>query len=106
MLRNYYSIFDKLADQFGDLMFCSSDEVAKREFVNIVRKYHINKDDLELYRLGKFDDEKGVFIGDNNGRCLVVAGKDINVPNIEGLEEILFRLTTLEQICKERKENA
>lgn len=105
MKRNYYTIKDKVAGAFGDLMYCSSDEVAKREFVNILRKLHINKDDLDLYWVGTLDDTTGVF-SSTLGIRLVVAGSDINVPNIEGLEEILFRLSTLEQICKDKQNNA
>lgn len=96
MVRNYYTIYDAVAGTYGDLMYCLSDDVAKREFINIIRKMHVNKDDFILYKVGTFDDETGNFEDDFDH---IVSGKDVDVPNIEGLEEILYRLSCLEQKC-------
>lgn len=62
MVRNYYSVKDIVADEFGDLVFAKNDAVASRLFANVVKSHsEISSEDLELYCIGSFDDCSGVF---------------------------------------------
>lgn len=74
MARNYYSVKDVVADEFGDLVFAKNDAVASRLFANILKSHsEINSEDLVLFCIGSFDDVSGAFIP-----CLreVVIGDD------------------------------
>ena len=63
MKRNYYSIKDLVAEEFGDLMFAKNDAVASRLFANLLKSNpNLNPDDLELDYIGTFDDETGSFL--------------------------------------------
>lgn len=65
MVRNYYSVRDVVADEFGDLIFAKNDAVASRLFANLVKSHpEINSDDLVLYGVGCFDDVSGLFVPD------------------------------------------
>lgn len=74
MVRNYYSVKDVVADEFGDLVFAKNDAVASRLFANILKSHsEINSEDLVLYCIGGFDDDSGAFVP-----CLrkIVVGDD------------------------------
>lgn len=63
MLRDYYSVKDIVAEEFGDLIFAKNDAVASRLFANLVKSHpEISSDDLELYYIGSFDDVSGEFM--------------------------------------------
>lgn len=61
MKVKYYSIKDVKANEFGDLMFARNDEVAKRLFGQILSKNPYLAYDLQLYCIGEFDNENGLF---------------------------------------------
>lgn len=63
MKRNYYSVRDIVADEFGDLVFAKNDAVASRLFANLVKSHpEIDSEDLDFYCIGAFDDNSGDFI--------------------------------------------
>ena len=63
MVRNYYSVKDLVADEFGDLMYAKNDAVASRLFANLLKSNPtLNPDDLELDYIGTFNDETGSFV--------------------------------------------
>lgn len=71
MVRYYYSVKDVVADEFGDLVFAKNDAVASRLFGNISKSHsEINPDDLELYCIGSFDDDSGVFLPQLRKLCI------------------------------------
>lgn len=57
----YYAIKDVKANEFGDLMFAKNDEVAKRIFGQILSKNPYLASDMQLYCIGEFDNEAGLF---------------------------------------------
>lgn len=62
MVRNYYSVKDVVADEFGELVFAKNDAVASRLFANIIKSHsELSPEDLDLYCVGGFDDETGCF---------------------------------------------
>lgn len=64
------AIKDKLSGRFMQPIFVENEEMAKRWFKHILDTTEIfkdNKKDFELYKLGKFDDDLGVYgTGDND----------------------------------------
>lgn len=71
MLRDYYSVKDIVAEEFGDLIFAKNDGVASRLFANLIKSHpEINSDDLELYYIGSFDDVSGEFMHDLRRVCI------------------------------------
>lgn len=71
MVRNYYAIYDVVADEYGDLIYAKNDAVASRLYANVVKSHsEINPDDLELYCIGDFDDTTGVFLGRLRKICI------------------------------------
>lgn len=65
----YYAIKDVKANEFGELLFARNDEVAKRIFGQIISKNTLIASDLQLYCIGDFNNELGIF---NNTFHLVV----------------------------------
>lgn len=71
MVRSYYSVYDVVADEYGDLIYAKNDAVASRLYSNIIKSHsEINPDDLELYYIGDFDDSNGVFHGTLRKICI------------------------------------
>lgn len=72
MKKNYYSIKDILANEFGDLVFAKNDEVASRLFARVLKSNsNLDPNDLELYCIGYFDDDTGVFFQSNPRKVCV-----------------------------------
>lgn len=63
MIINIYSVYDRLAEQYGKPMFLQS-KVAQRNFDWMAKENTAeNCADKEIHELGVFDDEKGQLIG-------------------------------------------
>lgn len=60
MKQKVYSVFDKVALEFGPPFCAKNDEVAKRQFNHLVRSQELDLADYELWILGGFDTEKGL----------------------------------------------
>lgn len=73
MIYNVYSIKDTLVG-FNAPFIMVSDEVARREFANSLIK-NPNKDYLQLWKIGDFDDENG-WIGERVGE-IIMKGTDL-----------------------------
>lgn len=58
MENTLYVIRDNVADTFGPLYEAKNDAVAIRQFKNLLER-QVNKEDFELYKVGKYDNEKG-----------------------------------------------
>lgn len=62
-MKNYiYSIYDRLAESYGPLVSFQNDNVAIRTFKEGCKNNSALKDhpeDLEIHRIGIFDDESG-----------------------------------------------
>lgn len=56
MLYNIYAIYDTKSHQFQFPFFQKNDECATRQFALALKKVPF-LDDLELYRLGQFEDD-------------------------------------------------
>lgn len=61
MKVKYYAIKDVKANEFGELLFAKNDDVAKRIFGQVMSKNPILAADMQLYYIGEFDNESGVF---------------------------------------------
>lgn len=71
MERNYYSVKDLLAEEFGDLMYAKNDAVASRLFASLLKSNPtLNPDDLELDYIGTFNDETGAFLPQPRKVCI------------------------------------
>lgn len=60
MQQKVYSVFDKVALEFGPPFCAKNDEVAKRQFNHLVRSQKLALSEFELWILGSFDTEKGL----------------------------------------------
>lgn len=75
MTVNYYSIVDQVADEFGPLFGAKNDDVAVRQFKQLLASERVtNPADYELWIIGKFDAEEGTFTPDTH---FVDFGKDL-----------------------------
>lgn len=59
-VMNVYTILDRAAEEYGPPFIAKNDEVAKRNFVNLLNEVpaHVKKD-YELIRIGNFNTESG-----------------------------------------------
>lgn len=66
MTRTYYSIYDRVAEMYGTIVAMDGDKVAIRGFKEACKKgeFSMHPDDLELHRIGHFDDHTGTFTED------------------------------------------
>lgn len=65
MIIKSYSIYDKVAGVYGQPIFASNDDVAKRDFAYFCQSDKVSymSADLQLYFVGAFNTETGEFIG-------------------------------------------
>lgn len=64
MIKNYYAVYDRLAESYGPLNEMVNDKVAARSFKEAcenVEGFKQHATDLELHRIGSFNDETGTF---------------------------------------------
>lgn len=83
MRYKVFSIRDRAADVFGQPFFQNSTGAAIRVFHDAINNkgpdnlYYNHPDDFDLYELGTFDDDIGVF--DTGNAKQISIGKDIKV---------------------------
>lgn len=71
MVRNYYAVYDNVAEEYGDLVYAKNDAVASRLFANLIKSHsEVSPDDLELYYIGHFDETSGVFCDSLRKVCI------------------------------------
>ena len=64
-----YSIYDKIADEFGFPFDAKNDDVAIRKFNGFIRQINsapnscVDVSEFQLYHIGEYDNEKGVLYG-------------------------------------------
>jgi hypothetical protein len=86
MLQFVVSVKDRAADVFNRPFFVPHRNVAVRDFTDEVNRVaadnQLNKhpDDFDLYLLGTFDDNNGVFVMEDTPTVLVRA-KDVLIAN-------------------------
>jgi len=84
MLRSVVSVFDRAAQLYGQPVFVQAPGVAVRSFGDEVNRpgvenqMHQHPDDFDLFLLGQFDDESGLFLVDD-GPSILARGKDLAV---------------------------
>ena len=64
MTKNYYAIYDRLAETYGPLNELVNDKVAIRSFreaCKMTNGYKQHAEDLEIHRIGTFNEESGTF---------------------------------------------
>lgn len=54
-----YSIRDTVAEEFGPVFTCKNDNVALRNFAQVIEKNNLKKDEFVCYCLGTVDYETG-----------------------------------------------
>lgn len=67
MKHNYYAIYDRLAEMYAPLCELQNDMVARRSFkeaCKINEAYKLHAEDLEIHRIGTFEDVTGTFTAD------------------------------------------
>lgn len=71
MEKNYYSVKDLLAEEFGDLLYAKNDAVASRLFASLLKSNpRLDPNDLELHYIGCFNDETGAFLPQPRKVCV------------------------------------
>lgn len=79
---NAYSVFDAAVKAFNTPMFFQTDTAASRVFMMEIRRadagntLNANPGDFELYRIGEFDMDSGVFKAEASPQ-LVLAGRNV-----------------------------
>lgn len=79
MKHNYYAMYDTVVEKFANPFMAENDAVAVRMFQNTLKQdevFALNKNDMELHRIGTFEDVDGNLFGELE---LVVKGKSFNV---------------------------
>lgn len=78
------SVRDRAAETFGTPFFVPSPPVAMRHFVNEVNRVDdknpmfTNSEDFELYHVGSFDDQTGIYTPMvENAIKMIAVGKDV-----------------------------
>lgn len=61
---NMYSVYDKVARQYGFPLMARNDDVAMRYYVDGLMKQKVQSSDFELYCVGTFDDDVGCVYGE------------------------------------------
>lgn len=74
MKNNIYTIYDKLTEEGGPLFEARNDKVAIRAFHRTL-KGHDNKDDFTLLRLGVYDYERSLVLG-NPPEKVIIPGEE------------------------------
>lgn len=59
---NLYAVYDLLAGEAGPVFQAKNDQVALRQYRNLVKGEGINMSEYELYSLGVYDPEKLLII--------------------------------------------
>lgn len=63
---NIYSVYDKVAKNYGQPFYVKNDDIAKRDFANFVSQpgsiVNSNSEDFSLVRVGSWDSEKGLLM--------------------------------------------
>lgn len=58
-----YTVFDKVADEYGPLFEAKNDKVALRQFKQLIATVVVeNRDDYVLYSCGTFDHDSGTMV--------------------------------------------
>lgn len=87
MTVNYYAIYDKVAKEYGDLMFAKNDDVMLRLFKSVNIKHpEINLDELDVYKIGTFDNETGSFV--SNLPTSIINNSTVDIDSLRLKEEI------------------
>lgn len=79
ILKRFYSVYDAELSQYSVPFVAENDLIAQRQFFLMLDKYADTVlSQLELYALGKFDEDTGTISSDfGTDRYLVAKGEDI-----------------------------
>lgn len=81
MINGIYSIYDKVAQEFGPVFEAKNDDVAERNHINAISNV-VYKDDFELYCVGSIDHETGLIRAKDSPEKIVLVSNTLN----EGVE--------------------
>lgn len=92
---NVYSILDRKARQFGQLMLDRNDFAIQRGLADGIKREQqstlgLHPDDFDLYQVGEFDDESGLLLGTVPPR-LVVCVEQLVLPAKQGEQLSLLK---------------
>ncbi len=74
-MKQIYSIYDKVTQEYGQPIFTPKEEILIRDLKSIVNSPDgfAFPDDLQLYKLGSFDERTGLITNDVNTFVLNVS---------------------------------
>lgn len=59
MVFKLYSIYDKLAEEYGPIFQAKNKAIADRNYNNMLIEQSLNPEEYSLDQMGTFDNEKG-----------------------------------------------
>jgi len=59
MIYELYSIYDKLAEEYGPVFQAKNKAIADRNYNQMLTKQNLNPEEYQLYKLSTFDNETG-----------------------------------------------
>lgn len=72
-----FSVFDRKAQEFGPLFEAKNEDVAIRQFKNMLSSERmLSPEDYDLYSFGEFDREKGHILLEAEDNFIVFAGEN------------------------------
>ena len=88
MITNLYSVHDKTGEEYLRIYQAKSDTVAMRMFLRMLIDERRDPKWYDIYRLGTFDDEKGVLVAQKvNLKEVVIENEELSELD-KKLEEI------------------
>lgn len=78
-----YSVKDLVAQEYGPPVLARNDKVASRMYLALLAQNKLDQNDFELYALGEFDSDTGMFRTEEPQRIEVILDKKA------GLEEVM-----------------
>ena len=72
MVMKLYTIRDNIAEEFGPVFVAKNDNVAKRQFIDLIQENQINITDYTLWYVGDFYPETDV-----ENICNIISNKEL-----------------------------
>lgn len=78
-MRNLYVVRDVVAEMYGPIMEAVNDDVAKRQFTQLLKQV-FEKNDYVLVKIGNFDESNLKLVEDHE---VIMDGKDVLIRSAE-----------------------
>lgn len=84
-----YSVYDKVAEEYGPVFQAVNDRVASRNFSQMLTNPNtpVNTEDFELYRLARFDTHTGSVTSDGIALITPVRGSKDREPVVNKMKK-------------------